>query len=75
MAKTLCLLLSVLLGLAVAHPMGGGGGGGDMAGFSQEKMERLGMLIHLEEALREKTEQTIDENSEDIEEIHQQFVK
>ena len=82
MAKTLSLLLGTLLGVVASHPMEGGygygygGGGGEMAGgLSGGRMERLGMLLKLEQALRDKTEQRIRSDQDEIEEIHEQFVK
>ena len=44
-------------------------------GLSGGRMERLGMLLKLEQALRDKTEQRIRSDQDEIEEIHEQFVK
>ena len=78
MAKTLCLLLATLLGVVASHPMEGGYGygGEEMAGgLSGGRMEKLGMLLKLEQALRDRTEQMIRSHPDEVEEIHEQFVK
>ena len=74
MAKTLCLLSVALLGVVAGHPWGEDSGEME-GGFYKEKMEKLGMLINLEQALREKTEQRVYSNPEMIDEVHEQFVK
>ena len=72
--------MATLLGVVASHPMEGGYGygygGGEMAGgLSGGRMEKLGMLLKLEQALRDRTEQRIRSDPDEIEEIHEQFVK